>query len=464
MSRELLPDFEAELLLPPRIEDWVGDRHCARFVREFVLSLDLAALGFQREVKALGRRPIGTFCLVAAWVYGFMAKHRSTRDLERACRNDMGAIWLTGNLQPDHSTLSEFFRSHREAFRTLLRQSALVACRMGLVELKVVAIDGTKIRASASESKTWSAMTLKGVMESLDKEISDYMEAVNGASDSGAPELPESIQTAKLLKEAVTGALKEIEELGVSRVSLVDPEARTMKTKEGQRLSYNAQAVVDALNGIIVSADVTQDANDSGQLSAMIGGVARNLGAIPATVLADTGYFAGDEITAALSLGTEIAVSMHGHEPNEKTPFHSWNFEMDKDLDILSCPIGGELTYRSTGPTHGGKDTVRRYRCPNASFCPLASSCSSDRRGRVVEVSPYRRAVLALWKKRTKAQMKQLMRQRGATVERIFGHAKATLGLRQLDHRGLENVKTVWSMAVCAINLKAISRRQGYGF
>ena len=99
-------DFDEVLLLPHVVEEWVGPDHLARFVREFVVQLDLSALGFKSHDKKTGRRGYENALLLRAWLYGFLTRQRSTRKLERASSNDMGAIWLTGNEQPDHSTLS----------------------------------------------------------------------------------------------------------------------------------------------------------------------------------------------------------------------------------------------------------------------------------------------------------------------------------------------------------------------
>src|SRR5258708_36474152 len=108
MSREITVNFDEVVLLPHVFEEWVGPEHIARFVREFVLQLDLEALGFKAHDKKTGRFGYCSALLLRAWIYGFLTRQRSTRKLERACSNDMGAIWLTGNEQPDHSTLWNF--------------------------------------------------------------------------------------------------------------------------------------------------------------------------------------------------------------------------------------------------------------------------------------------------------------------------------------------------------------------
>lgn len=464
MNRQLEPDYETELLLAPRMEDWIGPRHAARFIREFVSLLDLGALGFSREVKATGRPPIALYVLLSAWLYGYFTKQRSTRVLERACCSDMGAIWLTGNLQPDHSTLGDFFRLYRKQFKSLLRESALLACRMGLVDLGFVAVDGSKIRASANGRGALVAKDLEIAIGALDAHIEEYMKDVEAAGDQGCDKLPEALAETLALRKAMVQDLKELKELGASSLSPVDPDARVMKTTDGQRFAYNGQAAVDSLNGIILACDVSQAANDSSLLNSMIGQVEDNVGAVPNVTLVDSGYFAADELKAAKDALRNVEISMRGRAPRPDDTYHSWNFEQDKERNVLTCPRGVELRFRSRSKSHSGNDLVDRYHCDSHASCPVAKLCSKDPKGRVVEVGLNRDVALRQWDKQKKksAEHKERMKRRGATVERIFGHAKRNIGLRQLEHRGLEIVQAVWATCLCVTNLKTIARAQGY--
>jgi transposase len=385
MSREIKTDYDEVLLLPPAVEDWVGPNHSARYVREFVRQLDLPGLGFAKHESQTGRPPLGDEMLLCAWLYGHLTKQRSTRGLERACRCDMGAIWLTGNNQPDHSTLWEFFKENRPAFKKVFKQSALVACRLGLVDMNFLAIDGTKLRASANNSDAVAKKDLEAALEALDQEIESYMSAVTSAGNQSGGGLPDDLANTAALRQAIREDLAALEDLGVSRLSVVDPDSRTMKTAEGPKFAYNAQVVVDGSNGIVVSCAVTQDANDSSQLNAMLDEVEGTLQVRPALTGADSGYFNAPELAKAACLGRELRISMKGREPRQDQSFHAWLFKMSSERQMLTCPIGGELTLRGRSRTHGGANLVDRYRCIDHQLCPFASICSSDPRGRVVE-------------------------------------------------------------------------------
>jgi transposase len=457
MVRQLSADFDTQLLLPPCVEDWLGPRHIARFVREFVRELDLALLGFTVRAPQLTGRPGYTAeLLLSAWIYGYLTRQRSTRNLERACQCDMGAIWLTGNHQPDHSTLHNFFRDHRKAFRALLRQSAILACRMGLVDMQFVAVDGTKLKASVGGKDSILVKDLEIAVAAIDEQIDKYIAEVEATGDLPCAQLPESLSDAKKLREAIARDLAELKELGASQLSPVDPDARVMQTRDGLRPAYNAQAAVDSKSGIVLSASVSLNAHDAGLLDGVMDQVEEDIGVRPDLTAADSGYFSAAQMQLAEDKGRSIAVSMNGREPAKDEPLHSWLFVHDPERNILVCPIGGELSFRGAGKAQSGRDPRDRYHCDDHKDCPFAAQCSKSPRGRSVEVGPHRDAALRQWERQKNLEHRENMKKRSAVVERIFGHVKRNLGLWHLEHRSLEAVEAVWSAILTSTNLRTI--------
>jgi len=409
-------------------------------------------MGFVREVKSTGRPAIEPKLLVAAWVYAYMTKQKSTRGLERACKCDMGAIWLTGNLQPDHSTLGSFFKDHRASFKQLLKQSALLGCKMGMVDLSFVAVDGSKLRASDAFREAIKSSDLKFGLAALDEEIERYVAEVEAAGNSPCAQLPESLSETKALRDALERDLEELQRLGTSLLSPVDPDARMMQTRDGIRPAYNGQAAVDSNSGIVIACQVSQCANDLGLLDGVLDEVESNLGMNSAVAAADSGYCCGEQIRKAQDKKREVALGTRGVEPGPNEPFHSWFFVHDLKRDVLVCPVGGEL------PFQGMKYRARRYHCYEHTLCPFAKDCSKDPEGRSVVVGPDRSALLQLWERQKIRDHKADMKKRSATVERVFGHVKRSLNLRLLEHRGLEMIEAVWSTVLCATNLATLYR------
>ena len=156
MSREIQPDYETQYLFPRSLEEWIGAEHPARFVREFVDALDVEKLGLTEEQQARREDPNGRphyaiTLLVKVWLYAYMNGIRSSRALERACRDVLPLVWLAGTHVPDHNTLWRFWKRYHETVRQLFLQSVRVAMQENLVGMVLQAVDGTKIKSSASK-------------------------------------------------------------------------------------------------------------------------------------------------------------------------------------------------------------------------------------------------------------------------------------------------------------------------
>ena len=152
MSCEIRAELQPQLAVPPHLEDWVAADHPARFLREFVDALDLAAAGFHGRSSADGRPNFAADLLlkgVAVWVRNGI---RSLRKLERACRENVGLLWLTGLNAPDHNTLWRFWRDHRPALRQVFTLVVRTAVEAELVGVVLHAIDGTKVLAQGPRS------------------------------------------------------------------------------------------------------------------------------------------------------------------------------------------------------------------------------------------------------------------------------------------------------------------------
>ena len=307
MAQPIAPDYGQQFLFPPALEDWVPADHPARFLREFVDQLDLPALGFAMPSAVEGRPPYAPSLLLKIWLYGYFQRIRSTRKLEAACAEHFSLLWLTGLITPDHNSLWRFWRDNKKALRAVFKQTVQVALHSGAVGLALQALDGTKIEAAASGYSGWSKDYMEKLLAALDAALDQTELKVleeNTGLDAPGPRLPAGLAQRQALRDEIKKGLAQLAADGRAHYHPVEPEARRMKLGNGtNRFAYNAQAVADEKEGVIVACEATRQETDAGQLLPMMEQARENLG--PAAIaadpltLADGGYGAGADLQAA---------------------------------------------------------------------------------------------------------------------------------------------------------------------
>jgi len=457
MARLIDADYNQEFLLPPNLEDWLQPGHPARFIREFVDALDLTEIGITWATGQGGRPAYAPGLLLKVWLYGYYERIRSTRKLEKACRDHIGFIWLTGMHVPDHNTLNNFFRANAKAIRKLFRKTVEVAIEAQLVGFVLHAVDGTKIAASVTNRTGWHKKGLQALLERLDEELAQLeAQLLTNDSAAGAPDvLPQKLQSRQALREQVRGALDTLARAGENHLHPADPDARVMKCKDGNinTFAYNGQAVADEQAGIVVACDVTQDRNDEQQLNAMIDKVAQQAGQEAQRTVADTGYATGQELAQAEAHQRDVVVALpETMRPNPRKPYAASNFVYDKERDVCICPHGTELVL--TGSRHRkdrGYD-VRRYQC-QAEGGPYQAQCTQSKTGRTVDLTQYHEVIERQREKQRAATARSDLTKRSYLIEPVFAFIKQHLGFRRFTVCGLELIQAQWALLCTTYNL-----------
>lgn len=336
---------DQEYLLPPRLNDWITEDDPVRYIAAFIDMALAEAPEWQRTVSPVGAPRYDDRVLAGAWFYGFYRGERSCRAIETLCRRDIGARWLTGDQQPDHNTLWRFWRDHETDLRLLLRTSIQVACGSGMVDLAVMAVDGTKLRANAANERMLTEAQLTALLARLESEMNRITDQQDGDDDDQLPRLRQR-------QEDMVARVKDLlatftDEPSPQKRNLTDPDAQFVKTRFGITTGYTAQAAVVATpvradgtcGRIIVAAEVTDTANDVGQLAPMIRNATAHLGIAPDVVVADAGYGTRRDLMAAAETGTPVIVP----DPREKNPYHRTRFRYDPVTDTVRCPEGQTL-------------------------------------------------------------------------------------------------------------------------
>lgn len=461
MAHLLAPDYDQQFLFPPALEDWVPADHPVRFLREFVEQLDLPALQFVIPAADQGRPPYAPSLMLKIWLYGYYHRIRSTRRLEAACREVLPLVWLCGRLAPDHNSLWRFWRDNQKALRTVFKQSIRLAVHTGAVGLALQALDGTKIQAAASSTAGWNKERMEKLLTALDGALEDTeLKIVAENADRTAPAvaLPAGLAERKALREKIQKGLAQLAADGRGHYHPVEPEARRMKLRGHTRYAYNAQAVVDEKQGVIVACEVTRHENDSGQLVPLTEQAQENLGvaAGQTVTVADPGYGTGADVAAAAEKELNVLVSPAEGTPAGEDPYAAQHFTYDPAAHTVTCPRGQRLDYQ--GRTFKKGMLAQRFRC-HCRDCPVRAQCTSDPKGRQIEVWPHTPAVQAMRQRLKQAAARRQLEQRREIIERRFGQIKQHDGFRRWTVWGLENVRTQWALLCTALNLRVLYER-----
>jgi len=275
------PD-QAELL-PAHVKDVLGADHLCFVVHEVVEACDLSVFEKQEE-DAGGQRPYDPRMMLKIWLYGFGVNVRTTRKLEQRIREDLGFRYLAGGATPDHKTLSEFDRRHREAIVAMFTEVLMFLRRAGMARLGTVAIDSTRVKGSASPDRL---LRREQVERELRKKVQRWQQELDDDPDREQ--------------------LKHLRESGEEKLSTTDPDARFLRERGRFVLGYTAEVAVSE-DHFIVAQRVTQNKNDNHALVPMVDEVERQCGERPQRVLADCGFFSNQNLREMEERGIEAYV------------------------------------------------------------------------------------------------------------------------------------------------------------
>lgn len=456
MSHSIRANRAQRLLLAPDIDEWVGLEHPVRFVADLVEELDLAGLGFRMSPGAEGRPHFAPELLLGVWLYGWMERIRSTRGLEKALHTHVAFLWLAGGEKPDHVTLWRFFHDNRTALRKLFKLVVKASAKAGLVGFALHALDGTKLSAASSTETALHRKGLEAELKRLDERVDEGMKEVVASEEAPAPEwrMPAGMYAATERKKEIRAALAQLDEAGQDHLNPGDPEARVLKTREGLRLGYNAQIVVDHDSDMIVAEAVVTDATDHAQLVPMVAAVEDTLGRAAEETVADKGYASAAQFAETERRHLPVLVAVQD-ESSDKGAYAKSKFRFEKDRNLYLCPRGEELPFEGHHRATTGKPAQDLYRCHNHA-CPVRGDCTTNKKGRAIKRLEGEDAVERQVAKLSSSKNKILYSLRKEIVEHVFGIVKAVDGFRRFTAWGLESAQAQWSLACLAVNVRKL--------
>jgi len=446
-------------LFPESLEDYIAEDNSIRVVDAFVDKLDLKKLGFNRaEPSETGRPGYQPATMLKIYVYGYLNRIQSSRRLERESHRNVELIWLTGRLMPAFKTIADFRKDNRKAIRRVCTEFVGVCRELELYSATLVAIDGSKFKAVNSRDKNFTRKSVKRRLKKTLANIDRYLAMLDQADQEEpeireitATELKQKIASMEAKMEELQGVEAEVEAHPDKQVSLTDPDSRSMmKAGGGSTVGYNVQTAVDSKHHLIAAHEVTNATSDRSQLSSMAGKAETALDSKTLMVIADPGYYKGEEIVNCYEAGiTALVPKVDTSGKRAKGQYTRSDFTYDAEADEYVCPAKERMTYRFTTVEDGKQ--MRAYWTNQCGSCALKAKCTTGKERRIKrwEKEHILEAADALLKKNPDA-----MRQRKRLVEHPYGTIKHWMGSTHFLMKRLPNVQAELSLHVLAYNLR----------
>jgi transposase len=438
-------DRQTAFLLPPSVDEWLPQRHLARFVVELIEQLDVSAM--ERAYRGAGSASYHPEMLLGLLVYGYASGVFSSRKLERATYDSVAFRFIAANEHPDHDTIAAFRRRFLKEIAALFVQVLVLAKESGLLKLGTVALDGTKIQANASRHSALSHEHAAKLEAQLQAEVAQLLALAESADQAEVPDgmsIPEELALREERLKRIAQAKAKIEARAQERfeqeqaehqaklqgredqakatgkkpsgrppapptgpapgpkdqVNLTDEQSRIMPVAGGGfEQAYNAQAAVATGSLLVVANDVVQAPNDKEQVQPMLAQLQQRKEELgqPAVLIADNGYFSEANVTACQQAKIEplIALGRERHHASWKDRFAQAPPPVDQPTPLQAM--------------------AQRLATPEG---------------------------------------KKLYALRKQTPEPVFGIIKSVMGFRQFSLRGLEQVRGEWNLVTLAWNVK----------
>ena len=439
-------NFDRNQTMITSLDEMIAESSNVRVIDAYVRSLDVEKLGYHVYTNKVGRPSYNPQDLIGLYLYGYMSHVMSSRMLENQTYINIEIMWLLNNAHPDHSTIASFRSKNAEALTNTFRDFVTICQDLKLIGGKIVAVDGTKIHANNNKKCNYSKNSLTKKIAYIDEQIATYFDELdkNDKSEKDYHALSER-------KSKYENLLSELESSEDTQISTTDPDSRLMDNKKGGLdVAYNIQATVDEQNALVIDQYVTNAPTDQGELSKATERAQEILSEKDLTVLADKGYYNGEDLEKCFSMGATPIVSRQ-NTPKRKGMYSLDDFKYDKESDTFTCPQNNTLSKISG---ENAKITVYANKSACRS-CPYKSICfKPDKRRNYRRINKDK-----YFKSLVKAdtlfeENKKLYHRRQELIEHVFGSIKRQLGFPQLHVRTKRKVEGEVSLLFLGYNLK----------
>lgn len=498
---------EQLVLFAETLEERIPADHPVRILDEILDQLDWSQWEAAYD-GSRGQPPIHPSVLCKVLLFAITRGIRSSRKIEYNVSHSIDFIWLVSGRKIDHSTLSSFRRDHQKRLKKIYCDMVRMAIHLKVAKLSELCIDGSRVLANSNRYKTLTAEKAERLLKEMDAQMAGALgeleasDEVEELFDDGqrADQLPEGLRDLKQRQKQIKEALEKLQQMDAERASWVkdpkknpaqlpvtDPDSRILPNKEGgYAANYTPMAVTETENGLIVGADVVIGNVEHVCLPTMIDSIRQEWEQEVRTVMADSAYPTGSNLTAMEERGVELLAPLS--EPKSKDNpaeredlsepvaeadldrlpinpqtqrFDKTAFVYDEEQDCYYCPAGKPMPRSGSEKKKSSNGTTRQlnYTCYECAGCPLAARCRKDpeaKKGRKVCHDLHEAARRRHRERMKKPESATTYKRRQHIGETPFAVLKACFGLRRFLLRGIEGVQIEWLWHCTAFNLKKL--------
>jgi len=447
-------------LIQTSLDEMITSDDPVRAINKIIDEMNVHSLPFKyNEVRKSGQHSYNPSDMLKLYIFCLMHGVRSSRKIEAECHCNIKVMWLMRELKPDHKTISNFRKDNKEAIEEVFADFVLLCGSLGLLGKELVAIDGSKFRASNSKDKYFTLKKVEKKIEYHKRQIEKYMKMLdeNDEEENKNPPLHLKEEDINKKVDEIKDRIKELEDLKKEvkekcGIAKTDKDCKLMLMNNGGfNPAYNLQAAVDEKNKMVVAVDCTNAINDRQQLYSMAKQVKQNLEVDEITVVADAGYDSNQEMALCEKDGIVAIVSEVKLGRAFDKNYNKEHFTYDENNDEYICPQKQRLFLHTP---NAEENQEKKYRNVAAcKDCIVREKCTKLKY-REIKDPPYENYARVV-AKRTRENI-EILKQRKSIIEHLFGTIKRNWGFDYFLTRGLENVATESYLYFLTYNFKRV--------
>ncbi len=475
------------LLLPTNLRDIIPKDHICYLIEDVIDQLDFSS--FDKMVEGPGNPSYHPRILLKVIINGVCERITSTRKLEKLMYENIVFRYLAENLNPDFHTIALFRKENRQLIRQSFLQTIEIAKKLNMINFNKLYLDGTKVKANASKSKSFTKEEIDFLSDFVDKHLEemdkvDEDEGKKYGDSNGEPKIPDHLTSRRKLREKIKEILKNSDKAKkqldkaktmikgekVDKVNLTDMDSKMMKMKKGLHYeqAYNCQLLVEHKSEIIVGHHISGSPVDVTETIPTMEKFKQeqNVSLKGVEIFQDNGFSSSAtaeyyENEGAIAYIPDIITTQELHgKAKDVNEFHNDSFKLDFKKNQAICPAGHKLKFvRREIKRKSSTNWTNVYRGDKCKSCELRSKCIGEKKNypyREVDINPHMRKIRLRFKTRKGLEKYNKRFHNGEVAQ---GHIFHTLGYREVKMRGEKSCENEVNLFSVAYNLKKIHNK-----